>query len=242
MAPPHRVFVVDAVVDQLSKHGTLAAVRGDDDALAAPLRHGGRYFQQFLLVFMEREFVQDDVAAFARQHVRVAGQGMDSNARGKGDGEDGFPLNDFLPQLPGPQVVNLRPFFAVVNKLLGRSQVAGADPPVKGCPLLDAGPDGFQGGVFGQADLAAFFHKDIVGGVIQKIRLINHAPRHVRFAPDDAWLHAIKGGWRRPRWLSCRPRTSRGWSFRGSGPPGPRRPRGIHAACPPGRGGGRTRS
>ena len=129
-APSHRIAVIDTIVNELVKDGLFAAVSRDDDALAAPLRHGGGYLQQFLLLFMNRIFIQYHTTTLACQYIRVAGQGKNGPACGKSNAEDRFVFNDFFSEFNGPKIIDFRPFFAVIDKQFCRSLVPRAYPPI----------------------------------------------------------------------------------------------------------------
>src|SRR5437588_3070452 len=78
MEPAHRIAALFDVAQDLVENGIGTAMGGDDFELAAP---GGARFGHAIeeaLVGVEREFVEDDVAAFAGECVGVGAEGVNA--------------------------------------------------------------------------------------------------------------------------------------------------------------------
>src|SRR4051812_30572868 len=80
MGPAHGIALLDNRANDLVEDSVNAAMGGDDFKLAAP---GGDRFGHAVeesLVWVEGEFIEDDMAAFAGEGVGIGGERVDAPA------------------------------------------------------------------------------------------------------------------------------------------------------------------
>src|SRR2546430_878091 len=119
MGPAHRVAALFDVAQDLVENGICAAMGGDDFELAAP---GGDWFGHPIeeaLVGVQRKFVEDDVAAFARECVWVVTEGVNASAILEAEdvtGETVFLVEEDFAQIGGNNLEGCGPVSAVFQE------------------------------------------------------------------------------------------------------------------------------
>ena len=104
--------------NQLIEKISAPAVRGDDFELPAPGDARIRDRVQFARVFMQRELVEQTVAAFARLRVRIRAHRIDFDARGEPQNERGRAggVQYLCAEILRGDVQDFRKFEAVIQK------------------------------------------------------------------------------------------------------------------------------
>src|SRR5204862_7508410 len=135
MTPTHRVPVVLDPIQDSVEHRLVPAMRRDDRQLPAPRGARLRHAIQLLLLPMNRELVQLDVAGLADKGVRAGGERESATAGFETEGE-GAEVACFVEDFPfgagGCDLEGFGPMFADAEIFARGAQVAGGDPEVQG--------------------------------------------------------------------------------------------------------------
>jgi hypothetical protein len=168
-APAHGIAIVGDFADELIEEGVGAAVGGDDGEVAAPGGDGLGHAVEEALIFVQGEFVEFNVAAFAGEGIGVGREAVDAAAVGEFEdvgGEVVAAIEDHFAEVEGGQVDDAGPVFAILEIESGLGFVAGRDPDIEPCVGVAGAADGIIGIGVGDADLAGFlddFEWGIVG-------------------------------------------------------------------------------
>jgi hypothetical protein len=160
------VFVFD-LIEELVEETVASAVSGDDGEGGTPGGAGKGNIEEFLLILMEGEFIEFDVAGFAGEGVGIGAEGVDALIIGEADlpsggaiGRDGD-LTDETDKL----IKNAGPVLTLADVEARLNFVAGGEPDVEGWLVGSGFKDGIEGIGVGNADLARFFD-DLETGVV----------------------------------------------------------------------------
>jgi hypothetical protein len=166
--PAHGVAVLGDGADEFEENGGEAAVSGNDGELAAPGGDGFGDAIEEALIFVESEFVESDVAAFAREGVGIRGERIDTMAISELEDVGGgirFVVEEHFAFIAEADVHEAGPVAAVVQLETCLVEVAGGDVGVEP-GVLGADEEVEAVAVApGEAGLAGF-DDDFEGGIV----------------------------------------------------------------------------
>ncbi len=189
VAEAARVGVVFDLHHEAMELGVGAAWGGKDFDVAAPVGAGHGDGEEFFLLFVEGEFVEDAVAAFAGLSVGIGGEGVDAVAVGEVDAVLGDGFDEAIAEAAELEEVGAPN--DVFDEKASLGLVGAAHPGVDVARAVTEVEGVAEHGEFGPAELAAFDAKFARGIVKDPLGLCG---KEVAGGADFGFADEVGGG------------------------------------------------